>query len=41
MTHKNFGDLLIRELIIYLPEENVTASGTSRGRQSPTAFDWK
>ena len=38
MTHKNFREILIRELIIHLQEENVTASGISRGRPSPTAF---
>jgi len=40
-THKNFRDVPFRELIIYLLEENVTASGTSKGRPSPFAFDWK
>jgi len=34
--HKNFREILVFELIIHLPEENVTASGTSRGRPSPT-----
>jgi len=37
MTHKNFCEILIRELITHSQEENVTASGTSRGRPSPTA----
>jgi hypothetical protein len=37
MTHKNFREILVRELIIYSQEENVTASGISRGRLSPTA----
>ena len=33
MTHKNFCEILVRELIIHSQERNVTASGTS----SPTA----
>jgi hypothetical protein len=37
MMHKNFREILIRELIIHSRKENVTASGTSRGRPSPTA----
>jgi len=37
MMHKNFSEILIHELIIHLQEENVTASGISRGRPSPTA----
>jgi hypothetical protein len=37
MTHKIFRELLVRELIIHSQEENVTASGISRGRPSPTA----
>jgi hypothetical protein len=37
MTHKFFSEILIRELIIHSQEENVTASGTSRGRPSPNA----
>jgi hypothetical protein len=36
MTHKNFHKILVHELIIHLQEENVTASGISRGRPSPT-----
>jgi len=36
MTHKNFHETIIRELIIHSQEENVTASGISRGRPSPT-----
>jgi len=36
MAHKNFRDILVHELIIHLQEENVTASGISRGRPSPT-----
>ena len=35
--HKDFCEILVRELIIHLQEENVTASGISRGRRSPTA----
>ena len=37
MTHKNYCEILVRELIIHLQEENVTASGISRGRPSATA----
>ena len=37
MTHKNFRELLVRELITHSQEENVTASGISRGRPSPNA----
>jgi hypothetical protein len=37
MTHKKFREILVRELIIHSREENVTASGISRGRPSPTA----
>jgi hypothetical protein len=37
MTHKNFHEILVRELIIHSQEENVTANGISRGRPSPTA----
>jgi len=37
MTHKKFHEILTRELIIHSQEENVTASGISRGRPSPTA----
>jgi hypothetical protein len=37
MTHKIFRELLVRELIIHSQEENVTASGISQGRPSPTA----
>jgi len=36
MTHKNFHELLVCKLIIHSQEENVTASGISRGRPSPT-----
>jgi hypothetical protein len=36
MTHRNFCEILVRELIIHLQEKNVTAIGTSRGRPSPT-----
>ena len=35
MTHKNFREILVRELIIQSQEENVTASGISRGRPNP------
>ena len=37
MTHKNFHEILVRELIIHSQEGNVTASGLSRGRPSPAA----
>ena len=37
MTHKNFHEILIRELITHSQEGNVTASGLSRGRPSPAA----
>jgi len=37
MTHKTFPEILVRELIIHSQEENVTASGISRGRPSATA----
>jgi hypothetical protein len=37
MTHKNFSEILVRELIINSQQENLTASGISRGRPSPTA----
>jgi hypothetical protein len=40
MTHKNFREVLSRELIINSHEENVTASGMSRVRPSPFAIDW-
>jgi hypothetical protein len=36
-THKNFCEILVCEFIIHSQEENVTASGISRGRPSPTA----
>jgi hypothetical protein len=35
--HKNFCKILVCELIIHSQEENVTASGISRGRPNPTA----
>ena len=35
MTHKSFREVLVRDLIILSHEENVTASGVSRGRPSP------
>jgi hypothetical protein len=41
MTHKNLREVFFRELIIHSYEENVIASGISRGRPSPFAFDWK
>jgi hypothetical protein len=37
LTHKNFREILIRELIYHSQEENVTASGTSRDRPSTMA----
>ena len=37
MTHKNFREILVRELIIHSQEGNVTASGLSWGRPSPAA----
>ena len=37
MTHKNVREILVRELIIHSQQENVTASGISRGGPSPTA----
>jgi hypothetical protein len=37
MTHKNFREALVQELIIQSHEENVTASGISRDRPSPFA----
>ena len=36
MTHKKFREIFVRELIIHSQEENVTASGISRGRPSAT-----
>jgi hypothetical protein len=36
-THKNFREALVRELVISSHEENVMASGISRGRPSPFA----
>jgi hypothetical protein len=36
--HKIFPEILVHKLIIHLQEENVTASGTSRDRPSPYAF---
>ena len=35
--HKNLSEILVRKLIIHLQQENVTASGISWGRPSPTA----
>ena len=35
--HKNFHQILVRKLIIHSQDENVTASGISRGRPSPAA----
>jgi len=37
MTHKHFREILVGELIFHSQEQNVTASGISRGRPSPTA----
>jgi len=37
MSHKYFRELVVRELIFHSQEENVTPSGISRGRLSPTA----
>jgi hypothetical protein len=37
MTHKKFREILVDELIIHSKEENVTATGTSRGRPASTA----
>ena len=37
MTHKKFREILVRELIIHSQEQNLTASGNSRGRPSATA----
>ena len=37
MTHKKFREILVRELINHSQEENLTASGISRGRPSATA----
>jgi len=36
MTHKRFREVLIRTLITESHEQNVTASGISRGRPSPS-----
>jgi hypothetical protein len=37
MTHKNFQEALVRELIIQSREKNVTSSAISRGGPSPFA----
>jgi hypothetical protein len=37
MAHTNFREDLVRELIIHSNEENLTASGISKGRPSPSA----
>jgi hypothetical protein len=37
MTHKYSRELLVRKLTVHSQEENVTVSGISRGRPSPTA----
>src|SRR5215510_12876490 len=37
MTHKNFRGVLVRGLIIHSHDENLTASGISKGRPSPFA----
>jgi hypothetical protein len=34
---QNFREILIRKFIIHTQEENVTASGISRGRPNPSA----
>jgi len=36
MTHKRFREILVRNLITESNEQNVTASGVSRGRSSPS-----
>ena len=36
MTHKRFREVLVRNLITESLEQNVTASGVSRGRPSPS-----
>ena len=36
MTHKRFREVLVRNLITESHEQNVTASGISQGRQSPS-----
>jgi hypothetical protein len=37
MTHKKFREILVHEFIIHSQEQNVKASGISRGRPSQTA----
>ena len=37
LTHKNFCEIFVRELIYHSQEENMTVSGTSRGRPNPMA----
>ena len=37
MPHKKFREILVRELIIFSQEQNVTSSGISKGRPSQTA----
>ena len=37
MTHKDFREIPVRELITHSQEENVTISGTSKGGPSPIA----
>jgi len=37
MMHKKFHEILVRKLIIHSQDENVTASGISRGRPCETA----
>jgi hypothetical protein len=37
LMHKNFREILVRKLIYQSQDENVTASGISRGRRSPKA----
>jgi hypothetical protein len=43
-THKNFHEVLIRELIIHSHEENVTANafqGVDQVHLCPSSVDWK
>jgi hypothetical protein len=38
MTHKKFWQVLVRNLVIQSHKANVTVSGMSRGRPSPSSF---
>jgi len=38
MTHKRFREVLVRNLITESHKQNVTASGVSRGRPSPSVY---